>query len=84
MSRHTFVDDYLAGVVAADAVDDYVDRWHAGEGDGTLPQFLGFTEDEYSSWVETPDALDGILGKYRRAGSTASNNGEESIEKVRP
>lgn len=76
MSRHTFVDDYLAGVVTAEAVDDYVDRWHAGEGDGTLPQFLGFTEDEYSCWVETPDAIDGILAKYRQAGSITKYPGD--------
>ena len=66
MSRHTFLEEYLAGAVSADVIDDYVDHWHAGEGDGTLAEFLGFTEDEYAWWVETPEALDVILNRHRQ------------------
>jgi hypothetical protein len=67
MSRQSFVDACVAGVVSADTIDDYVDRWHAGEGDGSLAEFLGFTEEEYASWVESPDEIDAILRKRKDA-----------------
>ncbi len=66
--KRSFVERYLAGELGADAIDDFIDRWHAGEGHGDLAQYLGFTQSEYAAWVERPDALPCIL-EARRPGT---------------
>lgn len=36
----------------APSLDDLVDRWHEGDGDGlTLREYLGMSPDEYSRWL---------------------------------
>ena len=59
MSRDdlTFVELCLKGEASADEVDDFVDRWHEGDADVPLHEFLGLTRDEYARWVEAPDSL---------------------------
>jgi hypothetical protein len=38
--------------LTADQIDDLVDRWHAGEGEGqSLRKFLGMNRHEYAAWV---------------------------------
>jgi hypothetical protein len=64
--KRSFVEGYLAGELGADAIDDFIDRWHAGEGQGDLAQYLGFTQSEYAAWVERPDALPRILEARRQ------------------
>jgi hypothetical protein len=56
MSR-TFMEQYLADEVDAEAIDDFVDAWHEGEYAGSLAEFLGMSEDEYWRWVKDPDVL---------------------------
>ena len=67
----SFLDLYSDGVVSADAIDEWVGRWH----DGTDPialgrdlyDYLGLTLPEYQLWVYDPDALHCIL-EARRSG----------------
>lgn len=61
-SRDTFVDLCLVGKIVQDEIDDFIDRWHEGEGQGhPLHDFLGMTKEEYNLWVEKPGALRLIL-----------------------
>lgn len=70
----TFVEKCLVGEALADDVDDYVDRWHDGEGDPdtSLADFLGFTDLEYRLWAEKPHLLPFILSA-RREGVSLDN-----------
>ena len=63
MSRQheSFVDLCLKGQEGPAAIDDYIDRWHDGDEKCTLAEFLGFTPEEYASYVEDPANLSGIL-----------------------
>ena len=63
----TFVEKCLAGEALADDVDDYVDRWHDGEGDPneSLAEFLGFTDMEYRLWAEKPHLLQFLFNARR-------------------
>ena len=54
-------------------IDDFIDSWHAGAGNGkTLPQYLGMTEEEYRRWAEADndDVLVEIIGQRRARGLT--------------
>lgn len=53
----TFVDQFLAGQVSADDIDDFVAKWHEGDGSTDLHAFLGLTRAEYGAWVKDPDCL---------------------------
>lgn len=57
----TFMDAALSGRTASPDIDDWVDRWHEGDGGGGLADYLGMTADEYSLWVERPSVLPWIL-----------------------
>lgn len=61
-TNDNFIDLCLAGHALADDIDQFVDRWHDGQGPGMeLHDFLGMSFDEYSLWVERPHALRSIL-----------------------
>jgi hypothetical protein len=47
-------------------IDDYVDRWHEGDDSESLHDYLGFTPEEYSLWVEQPQALRLIIAARER------------------
>lgn len=74
----TFVAKCLAGETRADDIDDFVDRWHEGEGDPatSLAQYLGFTNTEYRLWAERPHLLPFILDA-RRAGESLDVRDQE-------
>lgn len=57
----TFIDDVLAGRAKLDAVDDHIDRWHNGEDERSLSQFLGLSTEEYAAWIADVDALTDIM-----------------------
>lgn len=59
---NTFLEQARAGTVGAADVDDFVERWHEGEGEGTLREFLGLTVEEYGRWLREPSALNEIIG----------------------
>lgn len=57
-----FVDQCLAGTAKPAEVDDFVERWHSGEGKGAeLREFLGMSTIEYARWMKDASALYEIL-----------------------
>jgi hypothetical protein len=65
----SFFDLYSRGLVEAEAIDDWVGRWHDG-GDQPatardLHEYLGLTLPEYQVWVYDPDALPYLLNARR-------------------
>lgn len=62
-----FIDQVLAGEALWRDVDDWVERWHSGDGPPELRDHLGMTEDEYGLWVERPETLRLILRARERA-----------------
>ena len=63
MSEHTktFLEMCLDREASPSEIDDFVDQWHNSDTPGSLSEFLGFTPEEYASWVEQPDSLDRII-----------------------
>jgi hypothetical protein len=57
----TFVAKCLRGDCLCDEIDDYVDRWHDGDSEQPLSEFLGFTPEEYAVWLEMPQLLEWIF-----------------------
>jgi hypothetical protein len=40
-------------------LNDAIDRWHAGQGDGMpLHTYLGLTPEQYEQWLRDPDSVD--------------------------
>ena len=67
-AQKTYVDKVLAGKALLADIDEYIDVWHDSLEDlGSLPSFLGLTEEEYSLWVERPESIRFIIAG-RRAG----------------
>jgi hypothetical protein len=48
-----FADRYRAGQVTILDLHDFIDEWHDSADDRELHEFLGFSWDEYKTWVET-------------------------------
>ncbi|HMS74138.1 hypothetical protein [Gordonia sp. (in: high G+C Gram-positive bacteria)] len=62
----TFVDACLAGRADREDIDDWVDRWHDGEGpDLSLYEFLGFTPHETRLWLKDSRTLGAIISGRR-------------------
>ena len=51
----TFKDQYLAGEVEFEAIDDYVEEWNGSDDPRTLARFLGLDEEEEDIWIEESD-----------------------------
>ena len=63
-SDRTFLDRVLSGEARLDQIDDFVDRWHESPDEtGSLAEFLGFTQDEYASWIKDAGKLQSIVHK---------------------
>jgi hypothetical protein len=61
---YRFIDHIRRKDVFPSAINDFVDMWHAGEtGVAELRDFFGFTQEEYSRWVEHPGGLTKLLTK---------------------
>lgn len=62
----SFISLALNGYVFLDEIDNFVDSWHSGAGNGhELFEFLGMNESEYALWVQSPEAL-AIIIRARR------------------
>ena len=60
----TFLESVRSGAASLDQVDDWIDRWHKGEGEGLeLRQFLGMTTPQYAEWMRNPSALMTMVGR---------------------
>jgi len=54
----SFMQEYRAGRVAADSIDDWVDQWHNARPGSPAAQvdlqdWLGMTWPQYSRWIAT-------------------------------
>ncbi len=62
----TFLELAMKGQVRPEAIDDYIDDWHASlEATCDLHDYLGMTADEYARWVEDSTTLANIIAKRR-------------------
>ena len=52
----TFIEGVLSGDYLINEIDDFVDEWHDSDGDKSLSEFLGMTEEEYKLWVTKGDS----------------------------
>lgn len=57
--------NFIAMCVAGDAmpedIDEFVGKWHEGDSEVPIYEYLGMTRDEYLSWVKDPNALSRIV-----------------------
>lgn len=61
-----FIDMCVQGDVLLEEVDDFVDEWHEGAGNGVpLHTYLGMNRSEYSLWTVDPDVLPFVVAARR-------------------
>jgi hypothetical protein len=60
----TFIEAVLAGDALWVDADEWVAKWHRGEGPGDLHDYLGMTWDEYRLWTEQPSSLRVIVAAH--------------------
>ena len=80
----TFIDLYSVGLVMADEIDDFVDRWHHRQSEPGIPvvplhEFLGMSTDEYEAWVHDASALPHIV-RARRSGMSVDDVMRECLD----
>lgn len=51
----TFKEQYLAGAIGFEAIDDYIEEWNASHTSETLAAFLGLSGEEEDVWIEKSD-----------------------------
>jgi hypothetical protein len=80
--RSSFFDLYDRGLVGAEAIDDWVGRWHDrqdhSEAEQELHAYLGLSLPEYQVWVYDPGALPYLLAA-RRSGHPLDEAVEERL-----
>lgn len=58
----SFISDCIKDLTNIELIDDYVDRWHNGEGgELSLSKFLGMTQYEYSMWLKDATSIYSII-----------------------
>ena len=62
---------FLGAVAAKNAeacdIDEWIEKWHSDQVElRGLPEFLGFTEIEYETWLTNPNALKEILENHSK------------------
>lgn len=82
----SFFDLFSRGEVSAEAIDDWVGRWHDGQDAAAagreLSDYLGLTVPEYQVWVSDADALPYLL-KARLAGRSLDEVVRERLAAMR-
>lgn len=48
---NTFSQKFIEGYAKFDENDDFVERWHTQDIKGSLQEYLGFTEEEYTMYL---------------------------------
>ena len=56
-AERSFIEQYLAGTVAAEHIDNFIDAWHDRPENKEIYEFLGMSKEEYSLWLREPDSL---------------------------
>lgn len=65
--RNTFKEQYLAGEIEFEAIDDFSYEWGISDTQETLREYLGLNEEEEDAWIsESEEALQALLDKQRR------------------
>jgi hypothetical protein len=64
-SMSNFIELCLRGATSADAIDDFIDAWHDGEGRMPLHHYLGMTSLEYALWLKSPEKLQAIISSRK-------------------
>lgn len=54
------------GNATIDEIDEYVDKWHDGNGEESLSEFLGMTDKEYAVWLMDASALPKIIAAHKQ------------------
>lgn len=52
MKESTFIELCVKGEESVDKINDYIEKWHDGNSDKSLFEFLGMTREEYQLWIE--------------------------------
>lgn len=62
----TFKEEYLAGDIEFEVIDDYIEKWNNSDDPRTLAQFLGLDAEEEDVWIEESDeALKEVLDEKK-------------------
>lgn len=57
----TFMEEYRAGLINADAIHDRIEAWHnTPDDERSLARYLGMTDEEYFDWVRDPATLSAL------------------------
>lgn len=62
---YNFIQNCLTGDALLDEIDDYIDKWHDGDSDLPLHDYLGMSRDEYAAWIELPSNLTYIVAAHQ-------------------
>ncbi len=66
-SGKTFKEQYLAGEIEFEEIDDYTQRWGLSDETCTLREYLGLNAEEEDVWISVSDeALQEMLEKERK------------------
>lgn len=77
----TWMERCLAGTSRPDDIDDFIGRWHDGDGQGMrLHEYLGLTWDEYARWAEGRSGAEELV----RGRSAAGDGGEAAMTEPGP
>lgn len=66
--KKIFIYALLDGEVTPEQISDYVEDWHRSSSPGSLHEYLGLTDNEYSRWVRDPNELLKIVEERRANG----------------
>lgn len=73
-----FKEKYLAGELAFEAIDDYIEEWGNSDSELTLANYLGLTAQEEAVWIDDSDeALEEMLAAQRDGHDQKGNNGDD-------
>ena len=63
MKTSTFIDLVVAGKENINNINTYIDHWHKYSSyiKEPLATYLGFTKDEYATWVMFPSYIDEVV-----------------------
>ena len=68
----TFKEKYLAGQLAPEEIDDYVEVWNTSDPERPLAAFLGLNADEEDAWISVgEDALFELLDRQKKGAKDA-------------
>ena len=67
-----FINDVINTDAILDEIDDYIEKWHDSDTDGSVFEYLGMTEEEYFLWVENDFYLKYIISAHKKIAQEAA------------